>query len=80
MYIVVYDIGDNRQLQRVARLLEKKGGVRAQNSLFEFQEYKLAKEGMEESLKLLSPEDRCFLFRVTGKEDLHGSSSPERIY
>jgi hypothetical protein len=35
---------------------------------------------MEESLKLLSPEDRCFLFRVTGKEDLHGSSSPERIY
>ena len=80
MVVIVYDIADNKRLQKVARYMER-NGVRVQKSVFEVdkhpKEAKIIFNGLKE---LIEKEDKCFMFEFNSKEDLRADTDIKRIF
>ncbi|MRJ02045.1 MAG: CRISPR-associated endonuclease Cas2 [Epsilonproteobacteria bacterium] len=79
--VIAYDISDEQRLQRVAHFLENYG-IRVQRSIFELEMvYKDAVRVLQKVEDFMDKEeDRCYLFRVSAKEDIVGSTQLERIF
>ncbi len=81
MVVIAYDIKDEKRLMKVAKYLESLG-IRAQKSVFEadigIRKAKNILEGIREIID--ETEDKCFLFKVSKKEDIKASTSVERIF
>jgi len=78
MVVITYDIGDDKKLRRVAKILEE-NGIRTQRSVFEV-ERKIANKVFKEIKGILEDDDKCFFIPVTDKEDIVGDTSIERIF
>ncbi len=80
MVVIVYDIADNKRLQKVARYMER-NGMRVQKSVFEVdkpsKEAKVIFNGLKE---LIEKEDKCFMFEFNSKEDLRADTDIKRIF
>ncbi len=78
MVVIVYDIVDEKRLNKVAKILQK-DGIRAQRSVFEV-EKKLGTKIFKELKEMLEDSDKCFMFPFSKKEDIQGDTSIDRIF
>jgi CRISPR-associated protein Cas2 len=81
LYVITYDIVEPKILRKVAKLLEE-SGIRSQNSVFEIEcSARFVNALFKKIEKLIDPEkDKCFLVKISKKEDLCGKTSIDRIF
>jgi len=81
MFVIVYDIADDKRLVKVAKYMESRG-VRVQKSVFELETTKSEAEKVFKGLAKLidKKEDKCFLFEMKNKEDIQAPTNIERIF
>ncbi len=70
MFMLVYDITDEKRLTKLASYLEGIG-MRVQNSTFEFDvDRKEIKKIFKKSQKFCEDGDKIFIFKIKNKEDI----------